>query len=228
MNRVDHFFLHVFLDHRVGDNPQGVSDLTQGIGSLDEFCVHHGNVGLVEQSPVDSDEKSAVAHGVMRCDEIVVVVCQQKHVGVGNVDARGLHFDGKGEVDIREVPYFHLVLQIEYPQGGHVGVGVILGEILHRDAGLQGGRMVEDGLGIGKFQLAKEKRQVNHVLVAGFLQRCESAKFKARQPLMEIGVGLSDAAKSFVLLGMGGQPEVNQVVDAGLLDADTEGLVFIK
>ena len=52
----------------VRNSSDGVGDSRQGVGSGYEFCLKHG-VCLIEESPVDSDENLAVAHGVVRSDE---------------------------------------------------------------------------------------------------------------------------------------------------------------
>ena len=122
--------------------------------------MYHGNGLLVEQSPVDADEDTAVAHGVVGGDERIVVACEQEHIAVNHIDMRLFHFDGQCQIDEGEVADLHLVLQVERTGGGHIGIGVILGEVAYRDAGMQCGRLVEHGLRIPDFQTSLNQRQM--------------------------------------------------------------------
>ena len=64
-----------------------------------------------------------------------------------------LHFYGHGEIDEREVADLDIILEVECARGWHVSIGVILGEIAHSEAGMQGGSLMEDGLRVPDFQL---------------------------------------------------------------------------
>ena len=75
-----------------------------------------------------------------------MVACEQEHVAVSHVDMCFFHLDGQSQVDEGEVTDLHFVLEVERSSGGHIGIGVILGEVTHSDAGMQRGRLVEHGL----------------------------------------------------------------------------------
>ena len=140
---------------------------------------------------------------------------------------RFFYLDGQRKVDEGEVADLNFVLQIENAGGGHVGIGVILREIAHRDTGMQRGRLVENGLRIPEFQLAQKQRQVHNFFVARLLQACKPLKLKSPKVLVETEIGLADAEHAFVLGGTGIGAEINQVGDAGLLHADAIGLVVV-
>ena len=60
--------LHRIMMDSVGQRLDGVGDSRQCVGGGYEFGLKHG-VGLVEESPVDSYEYFAVAHGVVGGNE---------------------------------------------------------------------------------------------------------------------------------------------------------------
>jgi len=136
-------------------------------------------VGLVEQPPVDADEDFATAHGVVGRDESIVVTCEQEHVAVRNEHIGFLYLEGYGKVDVGEVSDFYVVLEVKRACGRHESVGVEFGEVGHRQYGLQGGCLAEDGLGIGESQPTQEQRQVYHIFVACFLYAGKTLKIKA-------------------------------------------------
>ena len=129
----------------LGNTSDSVVDSRKGVGSRYEVGLYHDSL-LVEQSPVDTDEDTAVAHGIMRCNERVVITSEQEHIAVGEVNVGLLHFEGYGHVDKGEIADLYLILEIESARGGHVGIGVVLGEITYRDAGMQCSHFMENRL----------------------------------------------------------------------------------
>ena len=72
----------------------------------------------------------------MRCDERIVVSGQKEHVAVLQINVRLFYIDGDGQVDERIVADFDIILEVEGPQGRHVGIGIILREIVYCEAGV--------------------------------------------------------------------------------------------
>ena len=171
----------------------------------------HGNSLLVEQSPVDADEDAAVTHGVVGCDERVVVASEQEHVAVSEVNVCLFHFEGYGQVDVGEIAYLNLVLEVESAGGGHVGIGIILGEIAHRDAGMQCGHFMENRLRITDFQLTEKQGQMYDIFIARLLEARKPFKFKSPEFLIEAEISLTDAEKVLKLGRSGIGSEINQV-----------------
>ena len=68
-NRVD----YTWVEYGTGNLHDGVVDSWKGVGGGNEVGLNHGDTLLVEQSPIDADEKAAVAHGIMGRDERIVV-----------------------------------------------------------------------------------------------------------------------------------------------------------
>lgn len=159
-------FLFVNQWDKDGIDDDGGEKDRKGVGGGYEVGLNHGDTFLVEQSPVDTDENAAVAHGIMRRDERVIVARKQKHVTVSQIDMRFFHFDGQSQVDEGEVADLHLVLQMKNAGGGHVGIGIILGEIAHRDGRMQYGGFVENRLRIPDFQPALKQRQMHNFFIA--------------------------------------------------------------
>ena len=152
----------------IGQWSDSVGDSRQRVGGGYEFRLKHG-VRLIEESPVDSDENLAVAHGIVRRNERIVVACKQEHIAVCEEDMGFLDFERNGKVNKGEIANGHLVLQVEGTGGRHVGIGVVFGEITYRYAGMQRGYLVEYGLRIADFQLALNPGQVHDLLVARIL-----------------------------------------------------------
>lgn len=101
---------------------------------------------LIKQSPIDAKEDLAVAHRIMGCDERVVVAGEEEHVAVLHKNVGLFDINGKCQVDERIITNQDIILQVKGPQRGHIGVSIILGEIIHSEAGLQGCSFLEDGL----------------------------------------------------------------------------------
>ena len=119
----------------------------------------------------------------------------------------------------------HLVLQVEGACGGHVGIGVVFGEITHGDAGIQGGCFVEDRLRITDFQSTVKQRKMHYLLIARLLQAGKTFKLKPPEFLVETEIGLAYAEDVLKLGGTGIGTEINQIGNGGLLDADA--IVFV-
>ena len=73
------------LLERVGQRSDGVSDSRQRVGGGYESRLKHSD-SLVEESPVDSNEYLAAAHGVVWGNECVVVTREKEHIVVCQED----------------------------------------------------------------------------------------------------------------------------------------------
>ena len=160
-------------------------------------------------------------------DEGVVVAGEQEHVAVSEVNVGLLHFEGYGHVDEWEIADLDLILEIESARGRHIGISVILSEVTHRDAGIQSGRFMEDGLGITDFQMTQEQRQMHDRLIARLLQAGKPFKFKTPELLVEAEISLSNAENTFKLCRASIDAEINHVGDSGLLNTDAIALIVV-